>query len=192
MNQVKLIYLTPASSIYDLLISLIVREAQLHGLQYWRKRVRKKIQPQVPSSHSVCFKALDDLDRLILQYLQQDGRMTSLELSRLVDLSPAGLQKRLKKLEKTGVIDGYVTRINREALGLDLLCFMQVTLAHDKPTCIGEFCDRVQDLPEILECHHLTGEFDYLLKIVVVNNQDLERFLQEQIIHLPGVERIKN
>lgn len=155
--------------------------------------MRKKTRSQTKAlaRHSESFKALDDLDRLILQYLQQDGRMTSLELSRQVELSPAGLQKRLKKLERTGVIDGYVTLINREALGLNLLCFMQVTLAHDQPTCIGAFCDRIQDLPEILECHHLTGEFDYLLKIVVVNHQDLERFLQEQIIHLPGVERIK-
>ena len=151
----------------------------------------KKTTSQTISTASASTKPLDELDRLILQCLQEDGRMTSLELSRQVDLSPAGLQKRLKKLERTGVIDGYVTLINREALGLNLLCFMQVTLAHDQPTCIGEFCSRVQDLPEILECHHLTGEFDYLLKIVVINHQDLERFLQDKIIHLPGVERIK-
>ena len=154
---------------------------------------QKKSSPRTksPTPDSRSFKSLDDLDRLILRRLQENGRMTSLELSREVQLSPAGLQKRLKKLEMTGVIDGYVTLLNREALGLNLLCFTQITLSHEQPTCIGEFCDCVQDLPEILECHHLTGEFDYLLKIVAVDHQVLEQILRDKIIQLPGVERIK-
>ena len=148
-------------------------------------------QPQSLNRNIKPFKSLDDLDRLILSRLQENGRITSLELSREAQLSPAGLQKRLKKLELTGVIDGYVTVLNREALGLNLLCFIQITLSHEQPTCLGEFCDRVQDLPEVLECHHLTGEFDYLLKIVVGDHQVLEQFLREKIILLPGVERMK-
>lgn len=144
-----------------------------------------------PFSQSNGLTPLDEMDRLILRLLQNNGRITSLELSRQVKLSPAGLQKRLKKLEGTGVINGYVMLVNREAIGLDLLCFTQVTLAHDQPTCLGDFCDRVQELPEILECHHLTGDFDYLLKIVVSNHRHLEQVLQEQIIKLPGVERIR-
>lgn len=134
---------------------------------------------------------LDHIDRQILFLLQENSRITSAELARQVKLSAAGLQKRLKKLEESGVIDRYVTLVNREALGLDLLCFAQVTLAHHQPECVGQFCDRVKGLPEVLECHHLAGEFDYLLKVVVANHQGLERFLSEKIIQIPGVDKIR-
>jgi DNA-binding Lrp family transcriptional regulator len=112
-------------------------------------------------------------------------------LARQVNLSAPGLQKRLKKLEKKGVIGSYVTLVNRSALGLDLLCFAQVTLAHHQPECVVHFCDRVKNLPEVLECHHLSGEFDYLLKVVVANHQHLEKFLSEKITRIIGVDRIR-
>ncbi len=94
--------------------------------------------------------------------------MTNAEIARRVNLSTPGLQKRLKKLEKARVIEGYVTRVNRKALGLDLLCFVQVSLTpQQQPERMGQFCDRMQCLSEVLECHHLTGELDYLMKVVV-------------------------
>jgi Lrp/AsnC family leucine-responsive transcriptional regulator len=136
-------------------------------------------------------KQLDDKDRLLLRLLQQNSRVSSAELARQLKLSNPGLQKRLKRLEENGFIEGYVTLINREALGLDLLCFTQVTLTHEKPECVGQFCDRVKDLPEVLECHHLTGEFDYLLKVVVPNPQQLEQFLAQKVRKLPGVDKIR-
>jgi DNA-binding Lrp family transcriptional regulator len=123
--------------------------------------------------------------------LQENSRISSAELARRVSLSAPGLQKRLRKLEENGVIGRYVTLVNREALGLDLLCFAQVTLAHHQPECVGQFCDRVKGLSEVLECHHLSGEFDYLLKVVVANHQHLEKFLSEKIIRIPGVDRIR-
>lgn len=137
-------------------------------------------------------KQLDKMDRELLRLLQDNGRMTSAELARRVNLSPPGLQKRLKKLEKARVIEGYVTRVNRKALGLDLLCFVQVSLTpQQQPERMGQFCDRMQGLPEVLECHHLTGELDYLLKVVVANHQHLERFLFETLSPLPGVDKIQ-
>lgn len=141
--------------------------------------------------HSESLQALDEIDRQILQLLQENSRITSTELARQVNLSTPGLQKRLKKLETTGVIGRYVTLMNREALGLDLLCFAQVTLAHHQPECVGEFCHQVTELPEVLECHHLTGDFDYLLKVVVANHQHLEQLLSEKITKIPGVDRIR-
>jgi DNA-binding Lrp family transcriptional regulator len=123
--------------------------------------------------------------------LQENSRISSAELARRVSLSAPGLQKRLRKLEENGVIGRYVTLVNREALGLDLLCFAQVTLAHHQPECVGQFCDRVKGLSEVLECHHLSGEFDYLLKVVVANHQHLEKFLSEKITRIPGVDRIR-
>lgn len=134
---------------------------------------------------------LDQMDREILRLLQEDGRMSSAELARRVNLSAPGLQKRLKKLEQNGIIDRYVTLVNREALGLDLLCFAQVTLTHHQPECVNNFCTQVQGLPEILECHYLAGEFDYLLKFVVANHQHLEKLLREKIIPIAGVDKIR-
>lgn len=134
---------------------------------------------------------LDERDRLLLQLLQENSRISNAELARQLNLTAPGLQKRLKKLEDNGFIDRYVTLVNREALGLDLLCFAQVTLAHHQPECVGQFCERVQGLPEVLECHHLTGEFDYLLKVVASDRQCLERLMTETITQIPGVDRVR-
>ena len=149
------------------------------------------MKPTLSTKGQEQLKHLDDLDRKLLRLLQDNSRMSSAELARRVNLSAPGLQKRLKKLEQKGVIDRYVTLVNREALGLDLLCFAQVTLAHHQSECMSNFCDRVQELPEVLECHHLAGEFDYLLKCVVVNHQHLEKLLREQIITIPGIDKIR-
>lgn len=152
---------------------------------------KNNVNPKSAPNHSEPLQSLDDVDRYLLGVLQENGRITSAELARQVKLSPPGLQKRLKKLEESGVIDRYVTLVNREALGLDLLCFAQVTLSHHQPECVGQFCDRVKQLSEVLECHHLSGEFDYLLKLVVTNHLHLERLLSEKITCLPGVDRIR-
>lgn len=148
-----------------------------------------RVKPTFRNSEQL--QLLDDIDRQLLSLLQENSRTTSTELARRVNLSAPGLQKRLRKLEENGVIERYVTLINREALGLDLLCFAQVTLSHHQPECVGHFCDQVKGLPEVLECHHLSGEFDYLLKVVVVNHQHLEKFLSEKITRIPGVDRIR-
>lgn len=143
-------------------------------------------------ANSELLKSLDEMDRQLLSLLQENSRITNAELARQVSLSGAGLQKRLKKLESNGVIEGYVTLINRKALGLDLLCFLQVTLApRQLPDCSQDFCEQVKKLPEVLECHHLTGELEYLLKVVVANHQHLEKFLFEELTPIPGVDRIR-
>jgi DNA-binding Lrp family transcriptional regulator len=136
-------------------------------------------------------KPLDEKDRQLLRLLQENSRMSNAELARQVNLSAPGLLKRLRKLEESGLIDRYVTLVNREALGFDLLCFTHVSLAHHQPECVDHFCERVKNLPEVLECHHLTGEFDYLLKVVVTNHQHLEKLLTEKITQIPGVDRIR-
>ncbi len=134
---------------------------------------------------------LDELDRRLLGYLQDDARVTTAELARRFDLSAPGLQKRLRKLEEKRVIQRYAAVINREAVGLDLLCFVHVTLAHHRPNSVKRFPDRIKGLPEVLECHYLTGEFDYLMKVVVANHDHLERFLFEKLMKVDGVDRIR-
>lgn len=134
---------------------------------------------------------LDERDRELLRHLQEDARITNAELARRVDLSPPGLQKRLRKLEEAGVIEGYATLLNREAVGYDMLCFVQVTLQRHEPEAVRRFRKLVQEMPEVLECYHLTGEYDYLLKVVVRNRKHLEVFLMETLTPIPGMDKIR-
>ena len=134
---------------------------------------------------------LDEKDRILLGYLQKDARISNVELARRVGLSPPGLQKRLRRLEQKGIIDRYVTLLNREAIGYDMLCFIQVTMLRHEPTAITRFRFLVQDLPEVLECYSITGEFDYLMKIAVRNRKHLEHFLMEVLTPMPGVNTFR-
>jgi Lrp/AsnC family transcriptional regulator, leucine-responsive regulatory protein len=134
---------------------------------------------------------LDQKDRTLLHYLQDDARMTNTELAQRVDLSPTGLQKRLRKLEEAGIIKRYVTLLDREAIGYDMLCFVQVTLQRHEPEAIACFKSAVQQMPVVLECHHITGEYDYLLKIVVQNRRQLEDFLVNILTPMPGMDKIR-
>ena len=134
---------------------------------------------------------LDALDLKLLGLLQENARTPNSELARQVDLSPPGLQKRLRKLEERGVVQGYTALLDRQAVGLDLLCFVQVTLAHHEPDMIQSFRDDLGKIPEVLECHHLTGEFDYLMKVVVKNHKHLEWFLFEKLTPIPGVDKVR-
>jgi DNA-binding Lrp family transcriptional regulator len=134
---------------------------------------------------------LDEKDRQLLKHLQGDARLTNTELAKRVDLSPPGLQRRLRKLEDAGIIEQYVTLLDREAVGFDMLCFVQVTLLRHEPESIRRFKEIVQDMPEVLECHHTTGEFDYLLKVIVRNREHLEKFLVEKLTPVPGMDKIR-
>ena len=133
---------------------------------------------------------LDDLDWTILRLLQGEGRMTNTELARRVDLSPPGLQKRLQKLRDSGVVRREVAQLDRQLVGLDLLCFIQVTLSHHQPETVYGFREAIREMPEVLECHLATGEFDYLLKVVARNHRSLEKFLVERLTPTVGVDKI--
>ena len=136
-------------------------------------------------------KNLDEKDRNLLLSLQQNARITNAELARQVDLSPPGLQRRLRKLEESGIIERYAALVNREALGYDMLCFVQVTLLRHGPQSNRRFKEMVQEMPEVLECFHITGEFDYLLKVVVRNRRHLERFILDKLTPVPGMDKIR-
>ena len=134
---------------------------------------------------------LDDTDRTLLGYLQENARISNAELARRVGLSPPGLQKRLRRLEEKGVIDRFVTLVNREAIGYDMLCIVQVTLRRHEPEAFARFGLLVQEMPEVLECYSVTGEFDYLLKIAVRNRKHLEHFLMKVLTPIPGMDTIR-
>lgn len=134
---------------------------------------------------------LDEIDRTLLRILQEDGRVSNAELARRVDLSATGLQKRVRRLEEAGIIIGYAAQVDREALGFDMLCFVQVTLQRHEPDAVDNFRRQVQVMPEVLECHHLTGEFDYLLKIIVRNRKHLEQFILQTLTPVRGMDKIR-
>jgi DNA-binding Lrp family transcriptional regulator len=135
---------------------------------------------------------LDARDLEILRVLQDDASVSAAELARRLEISPPGIQKRLRKLQDGGVLLRQVALIRREAVDLDLLCFVHVTLAHHQPETVQGFREAIRALPEVLECYLMTGEFDYLLKVVARNHRELERFLVEVLTALPGIDKIRS
>jgi DNA-binding Lrp family transcriptional regulator len=134
---------------------------------------------------------LDDIDRLILSHLQDNANVTNVELAQRVQLSPSGMQKRLRRLEEAGLIDGYVALVNREKAGFDLLCFVQVNLEHHDPVTVKAFEQAVLEMPQVLECYHIAGEADFIFKIVARNRQHLKKFLLETLMTAPGIDKMQ-
>ena len=119
---------------------------------------------------------LDELDVAILRELQSDGRISNVELARHINLSPPATHSRTKRLEEQGFIRQYVALLDMEKVGYDMLCFVSVSLQLHKLEELDSFRAIMSELPEVLGCYHVTGEFDYLLKVVVRNRQDLREF----------------
>ena len=133
---------------------------------------------------------LDKLDKIILQELQHNARISNTDLARCIGLSPSATLTRVKHLEEQKYVQQYTTRINRQLIGYDLLCFISVSLERHQVSQVTSFHDAIQDMPEVLECHHLTGDHDYLLKVVAKNTVDLENFLVHRLTPINGVARI--
>lgn len=133
---------------------------------------------------------LDELDRQILTELQRDARQANAEVARRLSLSPPAVHARIKRLEEQGYVRGYTALLDRERLGFDMLCFIQISLQLHQIEQVNHFRTTIQQIPEVLECHHVTGEYDYLLKIAVRNRQELERLVMEKLTPIPGVARI--
>ena len=133
---------------------------------------------------------LDELDKSILQELLENARISNAELARRVNLSPPATLARIRRLENSGFIEGYTTTINRKLAGFDLLCFVSVSLKLHKPDQLNEFHTAIQEIPQVLECYHVTGDYDYLLKILARDTDDLEAFLVNHLTPFPGIARI--
>ena len=133
---------------------------------------------------------MDEMDEAILKVLQTDGRISNVDLANRVNLSPPAVHARLKRLEERGYIRQYVALLDRELIGFDMLSFINVTLQLHQLEHVENFKRMILEMPQVLECHHLTGEFDYLLKVVVSNRKDLEQFVVNQLTPIPGLARI--
>lgn len=132
-------------------------------------------------------KDLDRIDRNILNELQIDGRISNVELSKRVGLSPTPCLERVKRLEKQGYIKGYTALVNPHYLGASLLVFVEITLNRDTAEVFDKFNKAVQLLDDIQECHLVSGDFDYLLKTRVSDMSAYRRLLGETLLKLPAV-----
>ncbi len=135
---------------------------------------------------------LDKTDKIILSELQKNAQRPVAELAGKAGLSPSSCHRRVKLLEERGVILGYTANLDRAALGLVNEFFVEVSLSAQTEEAFEKFEKAVQRVPEILECHLMSGQFDYLLRVVAADAADYERIHRSRISRLPGVQRIQS
>ncbi|ALS62627.1 MULTISPECIES: Lrp/AsnC ligand binding domain-containing protein [Pandoraea] len=137
-------------------------------------------------------RTLDRLDRRILTLLQQDGRMSMKDLSEQVGLSITPCIERVKRMERDGVIMGYFARVNPAALGAALLVFVEITLDHKSGNMFDQFRREVLRIPEVMECHLISGDFDYLIKARIREMSEYRKLLGDILLQLPGAVQSKS
>ena len=130
---------------------------------------------------------LDEIDRRMLRELQVDGRLSNVELAARVGLSPSPCLRRLRHLEREGVIQRYAALLDAKALGLDVTAFISVRLERNAEEVLESFEAAVRRRPEVLECYPVTGDADFLLKIVTADLAAYERLMRDFLLRLPGV-----
>ncbi|HQR38995.1 MAG TPA: Lrp/AsnC family transcriptional regulator [Blastocatellia bacterium] len=134
---------------------------------------------------------LDEIDRKILRLLQSNGRMTNSALAEAVGLTATPMLQRIKKLEQRGVITGYAALVDRTAVGQGTMAFVHVKLAKHQLSTHKRFLATVSAFPEVLECHHVAGEDDFLLKVVVRDIGEYEHFLLYQLTKSADIDRVR-
>lgn len=135
---------------------------------------------------------LDRADRAILHELQLDGRLSNVALAAKVSLSESACLRRVKRLEEAGVIERYAMLVNQGQVGLPDNVFVEISLNREKQEDLDAFEEAVRHLPEIMECYLMSGDYDYLLRVVVANTADYERIHREHLTRLPGVVRVRS
>ena len=135
---------------------------------------------------------MDHFDKKLLSILQTNCRISNVELSEAVNLSESACLRRVKSLEERGFIDKYVALLDQKRAGLTDTVFVHIVLKREEKSELLAFEEAVKEIPEILECYLMTGEFDYLLHLVVANMADFERLHNESLTQLPGVSRVNS
>jgi len=133
---------------------------------------------------------LDSTDRQIIRALQADGRMTNQDLAEVVNLSPSPCLRRLRNLEKAGIIRGYSVDVDARAYGLPVTVFVRVRLERHTEDVVSHFEKRIRETDHVLECHVMTGRSDYLLKVVVEDLDDYEHFVRTRLHPIGGIGAI--
>lgn len=133
---------------------------------------------------------LDRTDRRILHELQQDGRLTNSALAERITLSESSCLRRVRRLEETGMLRGYVALVDQSKAGYPDNVFVTITLESQQQADMAAFEREVKKLPEVMECHMMSGEADYLLRVIVRDARDYERIHSRFLTRLPGVDRV--
>jgi len=134
---------------------------------------------------------LDEVDMKILVHLQSDASISNAELAKQIGLSPSACLGRTKRLKQSGVIKQYVTLVDERQVGLHVITYVFVSLTpHDRQTTEA-FLDHVREIPNIMECHNISGVHDYLLKIIATSIKDYRDFIIDTLIEVPGVDKVE-
>ncbi|MEY4106446.1 MAG: hypothetical protein RL181_788 [Bacteroidota bacterium] len=134
---------------------------------------------------------LDKIDLKILRILQDNSKITNLDLSKKIGLSPAPTLERVKKLEQSLIIESYHAKVNPQSIGLNVKTFVQVSLAWQKENALNNFLEKIKQIDEIVECYIITGEADFLMKIVCRDIPTYEQLLFKTLSQIEEIERLK-
>ena len=135
---------------------------------------------------------LDEVDLQILNELQADGRLSHAELASRVGLSTSACHRRVRRLEADGIIAGYVMILDRRAIGRDLEVFVEVSLRTQSQESLTSFESEVGECPELMSCHLVSGDADYLLHLAVKDHRDFERIYDRYLSRFTGVARLRS
>ncbi len=133
----------------------------------------------------------DKIDRQILEILQTSSNITNAELASRVGISPPGMLERVKRLEKSGVIKNYVALVNHDLAEKGTMAFVSVGIKVHDVDAVQDFKDKIMELDEVLECYHIAGENDFLLKVVIRDIKEYENFVISKLNPIKGVSRIR-
>jgi len=136
--------------------------------------------------------ALDQMDRKILSALRSDGRLTMAELAEKVGLSQSPCWTRVKRLQASGAIDSYVAVLNHKAIGVPNVVFVEVTLDRHDERMLGDFGAILAKIPEVVEAHLVTGDYDYPVKVAVAGTEHYARFLRESLDRIAGIRHSRS
>lgn len=135
---------------------------------------------------------LDRYDRIILTTLQENGRASNVELSDKASLSPPQCYRRVRRLENDGIVRGYMAQVDPSAIGLGVVAFVSLNLDREQFKQVRTMEKAIRQFPEILECYTISGDFDYLLKVVATDLKSLSSFLTDRLMQVPGVSGVRS
>ena len=135
---------------------------------------------------------MDAYDLSILRYLQEDGRMSNLHLAEKIHLSAPQTLRRVRTLEENKVIRGYTAQVAPEAIGLGVMAFVNLSLDREQFRNVREVERQLRAFPDIIECHTISGDFDYILKVVATDLKSLSQFLTDTLMQVPGVASLRS
>lgn len=135
---------------------------------------------------------MDAIDRRLIELLKKDAKTTVAQLAKVLNRSPTPVYERIKRLEKTGVIKGYTIVLDAVRMGRKLTAFCEVSLKTHEVELLNAFEERIRDLDEVVECHHIAGSFDYLLKVQTSDIESYQRFVTEKLATVPNIGKVQS